>query len=113
MWWFDWVPVEWFLGAWPCLLARWGRWPRAVMWTCIWQTFVVVSVVEPPALWLAFSVGFLALIDAIRVMWRGRPARRHIVAAVLVLAAPIASALLVHHVVVDMYRNPSAGMCPT
>jgi signal peptidase I len=113
MWLFEWVRVEWLLGAWPVLLALWGRWPRAVMWTCVSLTFVVVSLVEPRALWLAVAVAVPGSVDAVRVMWRGRPARRHLIPAVLVLVAHVASWLIVLAFVVGTYRNPSAGMCPT
>ncbi|MCE9574119.1 MAG: signal peptidase I [Deltaproteobacteria bacterium] len=101
------------LGLWAPILGLYGAWRRAALWLGIGFAAMLVAsvtVFAMPVMLLAWGVGW---IDAIRIIRRGRPSRWFVRAALVVLLAPIVPAVLVRVYVLEAFRAPSSGMCPT
>jgi signal peptidase I len=91
-----------------------GRWRAALAVLASLPLVVGVAILWPPLVWLTLALVTASAIDAALAHGRGaRPRRKHVLLAVLVLAALVAEPKLIRRYVASTYRTPASSMVPT
>src|SRR5262249_35639806 len=107
------LPFLLILGLLPAVMALYGAWRRLLTWLAASTTLCVLVSVTVYALPLALIANLGLIVDAIRTVRRGRPARSNWLAAIAFFVAMNALSAGLRAYVIEAFGIPSSGMCPT